>query len=43
MNEPPALHAWVDESLHGAGGALAEGVYLLAATIADPERLRPHP
>lgn len=43
VNEPPALHAWVDESLHGAGGALAEGVYLLAATIADPERLRPHP
>ncbi len=36
MTSTAVLHAWVDESVHTAGGALAEGIYLLAATIADP-------
>lgn len=36
MTPVPALHAWVDESMHPASATLAEGVYLLAATVADP-------
>lgn len=36
MPDAPALHAWVDESMHPCGGGLAEGIYLLAATIAAP-------
>jgi hypothetical protein len=34
----PVLHAWVDESAQGRGGQLADGIYLLAATVADPTR-----
>ena len=30
------LHAWVDESMHVASAALPNGLYLLAATVADP-------
>lgn len=41
MNSAPPLHAWVDESMHTTGGALAEGIYLLAATIADPASCEP--
>ncbi len=35
MTVAPTLHAWVDESMHVAGRSLDEGVYLLAATVAD--------
>jgi len=35
MTDSPVLHAWMDESMHGAGATLDEGVYLLAATVAD--------
>lgn len=35
MTSAPTLHAWVDESMHVAGRSLDEGVYLLAATVAD--------
>jgi hypothetical protein len=39
MTEAPTLHAWVDESMHVAGNSLDEGVYLLAATVADVNQL----
>jgi hypothetical protein len=35
VTDLPTLHAWVEESMHLAGPGLDEGVYLLAATIAD--------
>lgn len=35
------LHAWVDESMHGAGGDRAQGIYILAAVIADPAACDP--
>lgn len=41
MTPTPVLHAWVDESVHTASGALTEGIYLLAATVADPEVCEP--
>lgn len=41
MTAPPTLHAWVDESMHTADGALADGFYLLAATVADPAGCEP--
>ncbi|WP_159621089.1 hypothetical protein [Ruania rhizosphaerae] len=31
-----SFHAWVDESMHMAQGQLREGIYVLAATVADP-------
>ncbi|PRI11010.1 hypothetical protein [Leucobacter massiliensis] len=31
----------MDESIHTAGGPLAEGIYLLAATVADPAACEP--
>lgn len=36
MSATSILHAWVDESIHIRGSALSEGIYLLAATVADP-------
>ncbi|WP_162893100.1 hypothetical protein [Microbacterium halotolerans] len=41
MNSKPTLHAWVDESMHTATPAMHEGIYLLAATAADPEECEP--
>lgn len=35
------LHAWVDESMHQATEQLPAGIYILAATIADPTRCEP--
>lgn len=39
MTAAPTLHAWVDESMHAAGRSLDEGVYLLAATVADVDHV----
>lgn len=41
MTSTPVLHAWVDESMHTASAALPEGIYLLAATVADPAACDP--
>lgn len=41
MTSTPALHAWVDESMHTRGGVLTDGIYILAAAVADPETCDP--
>ncbi|MGO2112726.1 MAG: hypothetical protein ACTH31_14060 [Pseudoclavibacter sp.] len=41
MNSPADLHAWVDESMHNATPTMPEGIYILAATIADPATCDP--
>lgn len=41
MTHASVLHAWMDESMHTFGGALQDGIYLLAATIADPAACEP--
>lgn len=35
------LHAWVDESIHSPASEAPEGMYVLAATVADPSACDP--
>jgi hypothetical protein len=40
-DQAPALHAWVDESMRVPSGSMRDGIYLLAAPVADPSLCDP--